>query len=242
MTLDADEQRELGPVLGRHPVSRAWRDADFRISFAKNKTHAYAHYTLTIKNIYGALPPADKFREYHCGKGIYETTIEYLAAFPVHFGLIDAHVSADGAFGVFANPRPNRTATVLGGSDLVAVDWVGASRMGLDPMVSGHMQVAARRFGLPQVRVIGESTWYTPWRSVPTLLTLATNRLMDMNYPIGRLLYEMSAQMDEDHFHAKNRAWYMRVLRLCTLPVRRALFVHEPRRRGSRRTAGAIPS
>lgn len=242
MTLDADEQRDLGPPLGLHPVSRAWRAADFRISFAKNKTHAYAHYTLTIKNIYGALPPADKFREYHCGRGIYETTIAYLAAFPVHFGLIDAYVSADGAFGVFANPRPNRTATVLGGPDLVAVDWVGASRMGLDPMVSRHMQAAVRRLGLPRIRVIGESTWYTPWRNVPRILTLATNHLMDMNYPVGRFLYEISAQMDEEQFSAKNQAWYMQALRVCTLPVRRALFVHEPRPRGSGRTTGAVPS
>jgi len=230
MTLDADERRDLGQVLGVHPVSRAWRDADFRISFAKNKTHPYAYYTLTIKNIFGALPPRDKFREYHCGRGIYATAVEYLAAFPVHFGLIDAHVSADGAFGAFANPRPNRTATVLGGSDLVAVDWVGASRMGLDPMVSGHMQLAVRRFGLPRIRVIGESTWYTPWRNVPRIMTLLTNGLMDTSYPVGRFLYEVSAQMDEDRFQAANRAWYMRGCRLLTLPVRRALFVRHPRR------------
>ena len=51
MSLDADERRYLGPHLGDHPVSRAWREADFRISFAKNKTHAYAFYTLTLKNI-----------------------------------------------------------------------------------------------------------------------------------------------------------------------------------------------
>ena len=40
MTLDADEAQDLGPHLGKHPVSRSWREADFRISFAKNKTHA----------------------------------------------------------------------------------------------------------------------------------------------------------------------------------------------------------
>jgi uncharacterized protein (DUF362 family) len=234
MTLDADERRDLGPVLGLHPVSRAWRDADFRISFAKNKTHAYAYYTLTIKNVYGALPLPNKFREYHCGRGIYAPTIDYLAAFPVHFGLIDAHVSADGAFGVFANPRPNRTTTVLGGANLVAVDWVGASRMGLDPAASPHMQLAVRRFGLPPIRVIGESGWYTPWRNVPRSLTFLANHVMDANYAVGRFLYAISAQMDEDHFRVRNDAWYMRGLRLCTLPLRRALFVHEPRRRPGR--------
>ena len=49
MTEDATENRYLGTHLGYHPVSTAWRDADFRISFAKNKTHAYAYYTLTVR-------------------------------------------------------------------------------------------------------------------------------------------------------------------------------------------------
>ena len=78
MTLDVDEMRNLGPALGVHPVSRVWREADFRISFAKNKTHSYAYYTLTLKNIYGALPLANKFKEYHCSRDIYATAIEYL--------------------------------------------------------------------------------------------------------------------------------------------------------------------
>jgi uncharacterized protein (DUF362 family) len=74
MTLDATERRCLGPHLGFHPVSRVWSEADFRISFAKSKTHAYSYYTLTLKNIYGALPLGNKFKEYHCGRDIYHTT------------------------------------------------------------------------------------------------------------------------------------------------------------------------
>jgi uncharacterized protein (DUF362 family) len=114
-----------------HPVPTSWRDADFRISFAKNKTHAYAYYSLAIKNVYGALPLAAKFKEYHCKRDIYKTTMEYLQAFPVHFALIDAYLSADGPFGVFADPLPNPTRTIIGGANLVAVDWVGATKMGM---------------------------------------------------------------------------------------------------------------
>ena len=103
MTEDASDREHLGAHLGYHPVSRAWCDADLRISFAKNKTHAYAYYTLTLKNIYGALPLANKFKEYHCERDIYHTTIEYLTAYPVHFGIVDAFLSADGPFGIFAD-------------------------------------------------------------------------------------------------------------------------------------------
>ena len=225
MTLDADETQDLGPHLGQHPVSRSWREADFRISFAKNKTHAYAYYTLTLKNIYGALPLANKFKEYHCGRGIYETTIEYLAAFPVDYGLVDAFLSADGPFGIFADTAPNETNTVIGGPDLVAVDWIGASKMGIDPMISPYMKLAVEAFGKPEIHLVGDPNPYRPWLNVPAALTLFTNKGVDANHYFGNLMYSAAAQMDETRFRHKNRALYMRLLRRMTVPLRRAFFL-----------------
>jgi hypothetical protein len=225
MTLDADEMRHLGPHLGMHPVSRVWRESEFRISFAKNKTHAYAYYSLTLKNIYGALPLANKFKEYHCNRGIYDTTIEYLTAFPVDFGLVDGYLSADGPFGVFADPRSNETHTVLGGADLVAVDWVAASKMGINPMIGKHMRLAVKAFGKPAIRVVGDANPYRPWLNVPVALTLFTNEGVDADYHFGNLMYSAVAQMDETHFHRKNQALYMRILRGLTVSLRRAFFV-----------------
>jgi uncharacterized protein (DUF362 family) len=225
MTLDADEMQDLGPHLGNHPVSRSWREADFRISFAKNKTHAYAYYTLTLKNIYGALPLADKFKEYHCGRGIYETTIEYLTAFPVEYGLVDAYLSADGPFGIFADPAPNETNTIIGGTDLVAVDWIAAGKMGIDPMISPYMKLAVEAFGKPEIHLIGDPNPYRPWLNVPVALALFTNKGVDANHYFGNLMYSAAAQMDETHFRHKNRALYMRLLRRMTVPLRRAFFL-----------------
>jgi uncharacterized protein (DUF362 family) len=225
MTLDVDEQRDLGPYLGIHPVSHTWRQADFRVSFAKNKTHAYAYYTLTLKCIYGALPLPNKFKEYHCKRGIYHTTIEYLAAFPVDYGLIDGYLSADGPFGIFADPRPNPTKTLIGGTDLVAVDWVGATRMGIDPMISLYMKYAVERFGKPRINFVGDSTPYRPWLNAPVTLTLFTNKGVDSDWYFGNLTYSAAAQMDESYFHYKVRKWYMPFLRRLTLPLRRTFFV-----------------
>ncbi|MGE5283442.1 MAG: DUF362 domain-containing protein [Actinomycetota bacterium] len=225
MTLDADELQDLGPHLGNHPVSRSWREADFRISFAKNKTHAYAYYTLTLKNIYGALPLANKFKEYHCGRGIYETTIEYLKAFPVEYGLVDAYLSADGPFGIFADPAPNDTNTIIGGADLVAVDWIAASKMGIDPMISPYMKLAVEAFGKPEIHLVGDPNPYRPWLNVPVALTLFTNKGVDANHYFGNLMYSAAAQMDETRFRHKNRALYMRLLRRMTVPLRRAFFL-----------------
>ena len=146
LSLDTEEYEFKGS-LGKHSVNKDWKNADFRISFAKNKTHSYAYYTLTIKNIYGALPKENKFKEYHCERDIFSTTVEFLKHFPVHFGFIDAHISADGPFGIFADKDPNYTETIIGGEDLVAVDWIGAAKMGLDPMVSEYTQQAVKALG-----------------------------------------------------------------------------------------------
>jgi len=224
MTEDAQEHRHLGPHLGYHPVSTVWRDADFRISFAKNKTHAYAYYTLTLKNIYGALPLAYKFKEYHCDRDIYHTAIEYLEAFPVHFGLVDAYESADGPFGIFADPLPNPTRTVIGGADLVAVDWVGATKMGVDPMISQYMRLAVKAFGKPEIRLVGDGSMYRPWLNVPVGLTLFTHKGLDANYHFGNLIYTCCAQMDERQFTHKTKAGPIKLLRKLTVPIRRMFF------------------
>lgn len=225
LTEDAYEERHFGPKLGYHRVPLTWRDADFRISFAKNKTHAYAYYTLTLKNVYGALPLGNKFKEYHCCRDIYQTTIEYLTAFPVDFGLVDAYSSADGPFGIFADGAPNDTRTIIGGADLVAVDWVAATKMGLDPMVSAYMRFAVAAFGKPRIELLGDRSLYHPWLNVPRALTLFTNYGLDANYYFGSLFYMSGAYMDTTHFHFKDHGTFVRAARAVLGPLQTALFL-----------------
>ena len=209
-----------------HPV---WRDGDFRISFAKNKTHAYAFYTLTIKNIYGALPRGNKFKEYHCNRAefgedpIYTPAIELLQDFPVNFGFVDAYFSADGMFGVFADKKPDFTGTIIGGDDLVAVDWIGASKMGLDPKISRYMQLAVKAFGKPEIILIGDHSLYPDWQNVPSLFVKATPILMDRNYSWGLIIYASFSMMDP-FFAFKMEGAGLELLRLFSLPLREALL------------------
>lgn len=166
LTAEAVPHKFAG-MLGEHIVGPTWRDADFRVSFAKNKTHTWAWYTLTIKNIYGALAKQDKIHEYHYVREIYYPTIDMLVAFPIDFGLVDAALSADGPFGIFADKHPNKTDTIYGGQNLLAVDWIGASKMGLDPMVSRYMQLAVQAFGKPEPVAHGDTSVYPDWENVP---------------------------------------------------------------------------
>jgi len=61
---------------------------------------------------------------------------------------------------------PNETRTIVCGADLVAVDWVGASKMGIDPMLSKHMELAVGLFGKPEINLIGDANPYRPWLNV----------------------------------------------------------------------------
>lgn len=225
LTEDQNVPEHLGPHLGFHPVPATWKNADFRISFAKNKTHAYAYYTLTLKNIYGALPMAFKYQEYHCNRDIYYTTMEYLKAFPIHYGLIDAHSSADGPFGIFADPEPNITQTIIGGEDLVAVDWVGATKMGLQPKISEYMKLAVKTFGKPEIKLIGDRNSYRPWLNVPTALSWFTNHVLDANEHFGNLIFMSFAYMDENQFTFKPTDSFLKSVRMAVKPLQAAVFL-----------------
>ena len=199
--VDLTEERvpfDYGGRLGRHFVGPTWRDADFRISFAKNKTHMFCHYTLTLKNIYGTLPLQDKLKEYH-GKREYDwPTIESMKHFPVHFGVIDALWSADGQFGVIADPKPNQTKTMIAGENLIAVDWVGAKKMGLDPdapHVGRYLPLAVEAFGRPaRIDWIGDQSIYQPWSNVSEVLIKSLDLLEEAEAFTNWLFTCLSAQ------------------------------------------------
>jgi uncharacterized protein (DUF362 family) len=221
LSLDTEEY-EFEGSLGKHPVNKDWKDADFRISFAKNKSHAYAFYSLTIKNIYGALPKENKFKEYHCERDIFSTTVEYLKHFPVHFGFIDAYLSADGPFGVFADKDPNYTETIVGGDDLVAVDWIGAAKMGVTPMASDYMKLAVKEFGKPEIHLLGDRTLYRDWVNVHDIVSKLAFGL-DREYYFGNFFYSIFSTMDP-YFEYKEKSTMRRVMRVLTDPIRSLFF------------------
>ena len=222
LSLDLEEYQFSGK-LGKHFVNREWKSGDFRISFAKNKTHVYTYYTLTIKNIYGALPMENKFLEYHHERDIFSTTIEFIKHFPIHFAFIDAHVSADGPFGIFADKDPNKTETIIGSEDIVATDWVGAEKMGIDPMISDHMKQAIGEFGKPTIELLGDRSIYPDWVNVWDVFPPFLFKGIDKHYYFGNLVYSVFAYMDPK-FQYKDPSLAKRFLRLLTDPITDLFF------------------
>ena len=214
--------------LGQHFVGPTWRDADFRISFAKNKTHTFCHYTLTLKNVYGTLPMQDKLKEYHTKREYDWPTIETLKHFPVHFGLIDAFTSADGQFGVIVDPDPNETKTIIGGENLMAVDWVGAKKMGLDPddpQVGRFLPLAVAAFGKPEVNWVGDTSVYDPWENVSEEIIRSLD-IIEEAYFFSDWWFSVLTGMDA-YFTFKKNSWIVLLLRNILAPLKKILYKHD---------------
>jgi uncharacterized protein (DUF362 family) len=177
---DLTEQKapwDYGGVLGHHSVGRTWRDADYRISFAKNKTHWQCFYTGCLKNIYGCLPEWDKMKHYHGRRReFFECDILILDAFPVHFGFLDAWVSGDGLTGHVRDADPNHTHTIFASENIFALDWIMGLKMSLDPMDNVVIQEAMRRWGSVEATPVGDTTPWHPWRNVRPM----TVKLLDI--------------------------------------------------------------
>jgi uncharacterized protein (DUF362 family) len=186
---------DYGSRLGQHWVGPTWRDADFRLSFAKNKTHISCYFTLTLKNLYGCLPMQNKFKEYHKDREFDWPTIEMIKHFPCHFGLVDAIWSADGLLGLKADYSPPHTRTIIGGEDIIAVEWVGARKMGLDPFLSRIFALAVAAFEMPDIEWVGDQSVYKDWVNVPPLL----DKLLDVgeeSYTYANWIGFLSSDMD----------------------------------------------
>jgi len=163
-------QYDFGEPVGKLELGRAWVEADFRINFAKIKTHFYSYYSLAIKNIYGCLPKQDKVRGYHCKRVVGSWTAQLIKRFPVHFSILDGYTSADGWLGVKMKAICNKTHTIVAGADILAVDHYGASLIGVDPQKSIMHSNLKKLTPLRPYKVVGNAEPFRTWSNPPGLL------------------------------------------------------------------------
>jgi uncharacterized protein (DUF362 family) len=155
--------------MAQYTVSHTWREAEFRISFGKLRSHPIDLAYLTLGNVelLGARCDEFVFAERQAGR---ETSIMMLLdAFPPHFALLDGYdLAADGLVGVMGCPRPKSPRRLYAGEDPLAVDLVAARHVGVeDPLQSSMLRAAVHWFGDPRaaLRVVGCDEAVSPWRS-----------------------------------------------------------------------------
>jgi uncharacterized protein (DUF362 family) len=192
--------------MGQYTVARSWKEADFRISFPKMRSHPIELALLSVGNVEWIGARCDQFlfaeRQAHR-----ETAVMALISdFPPHFALLDAYDEVpDGLLGVMGCPRPRAPLRFYAGADALAVDMVAARHLGVkDPHDSSLLRAAGHWFGesSPSIEVVGTDRPIAPWRG-PYHSELST-LLSIMAYPVyvfGSLRGALFVpEMDEEAF------------------------------------------
>ncbi len=151
-------------------IGPTWRDADYRIDFAKFKTQLDNYYTLCTKNQFGTLPLQNKYWYYHAIMPYWACTVYSLANFCPDFGFVDGYVGSDGAIGFAIQYSPKKPGLMIAGDNIFGIDTVGSRMMGLDPLDASIMRFAVKRFGEPQFDVVGDDTPLEDWDNVPEFI------------------------------------------------------------------------
>ena len=204
---------DYGGLLGEHVVGRTWLEADYRISFAKNKTHWQCYYTACLKNIYGCLPEWDKMHYYHGmrrGKNIEfsDATIEIVDRLPVHFGFLDAWVSGDGLTGHVRDADPNHTRMIFASANIFALDWVAGEKMNLHPLDNVVIQKAVQRWGTININRVGDMTPWSGWDNVRPFVVKSLDILEEF-YALSRFMSRaMAAQQDPGFKPVSRFQWF----------------------------------
>lgn len=210
---DEKEPFDYGSVMGRHFVGRTWRDADLRISFAKNKSHWQCFYTGCIKCVYGCLPEWDKMHHYHGRRReFYECAVLCADRFPVHFGFIDAWVSGDGFSGHVRDADPNVTRTIFVSNNIFAIDWVMGEKMGVDPSLNYVLQEGMYRWGTIKIERRGNLTTWDPWKNLRPFTIIALDAIEEA-YHLSRFLSRsFASEMDERFKPVARTQWLFGIL------------------------------
>jgi uncharacterized protein (DUF362 family)/rubrerythrin len=219
--------------MAQNTISRSWKEADFRISFGKMRSHPIEMAYLTIGNLEWMGGRCDEFlfveRQAHR-----ETALMMLLdGFPPDFALLDAYDQAsDGLAGVMGCPRPPSPRRLYAGEDALAVDLVAARHMGVrEPQETNILRAACHWFGDPgkRIEVVGTNEDLRGWRG--PYETEFSTMLSFVAYPVyvfgsgrGSLFVP---EMDEQAFPPLQHVSFSeRVLRAA---LRRLLGLHFPR-------------
>ena len=155
--------------LGEYSVSRTWKEADFRISFGKVRSHPVEIVYLSVANTEGLGTRCEEFIFAERQAHRYTANMMLLDQFPPHLSLLDAYDQVpDGLMGMMACPEPKSPMRFYAGQDALAVDLVAARHIGLKRIHDcGTLSEACHWFGDPSTRieVVGLDEPIADWRS-----------------------------------------------------------------------------
>lgn len=200
------EPYEFERGLSQYSISQDWKEADFRISFGKLRSHPTAAVHLTVGNLDSLGARCDEFIFLERQAQL-ETAVLIIAdAFPPQFAILDAYQDVpDGVVGVMGCKQPLRPKRFYAANDALALDAVAARHVGiLKPEWSGLLRTACHWFGnpLPRTRVVGTDEAIKGWRGpftdeISTALSLVAYPVFELASNRGELFLP---EMDQTAF------------------------------------------
>jgi uncharacterized protein (DUF362 family) len=153
--------------LGLSTISRAWRDAGFRISFGKLRSHSTDRVLLTLANMEGLALRWDDYL-------FFERSLDFAAAqatmateFPADFALLDAYMrTPDGMAGVMGHPRATSVGRFYASADPLALDEAVLNHLRISIDDCPHIREVKYWRGERQkpLEVTGDDTKINDWR------------------------------------------------------------------------------
>ncbi len=158
--LNTDESEEVvidSPlVMDRVRIARTALESDVIISVPVLKSHIRTHVTLSLKNMKGVMPGAEKRKTHRLG--LDQAIVDLNSVVRPHFVVLDALVGMQGLWDYPVDSVP--VGLVVAGADALSVDCVGARLMRMDPNQVMHLRYMGQREGasldVGAVRTLGE--------------------------------------------------------------------------------------
>ncbi|MCL4516731.1 MAG: DUF362 domain-containing protein [Firmicutes bacterium] len=135
-----------GVICKRFTLARPVREADVVISLAKLKTHGLTLYTGAMKNLFGCISGLNKSQmhlRFQQREDFAGMLVDLYSLVKPALSIVDGVVGMEGEGPRNGRPRP--IGVILAGADAVAVDAVGATIIGLDPLAVPTTRIAHAR-------------------------------------------------------------------------------------------------
>ncbi|PBQ31793.1 hypothetical protein CNR22_08435 [Sphingobacteriaceae bacterium] len=214
------EEHHFTRGIGNYRVSKTWKDSEFRINFAKIKSHPSELALLSISNLEWLTGSAREFVFVDRTVNRETTTCMLLDDFPPNFTLVEAYdLVPIGILGVMGCKRPINPRRFYFGTDLLSVDLALAKHLKIVPIPEKtSLRNTLYWFGIESLdyKIEGEDSVIKEWKSPTKNYFWAFLGLISL--PVYQLLSNKGQlfvpKMDTANFPAKNKPGIISVLRL----------------------------
>jgi uncharacterized protein (DUF362 family) len=206
--------------MAQYTIARTWRDADFRISFPKLRSHPIEMALLCVGNIEWVGGRCDEYLFLERQADRATAVMMLLNDFPPHFGIVDAFEDVpDGLVGVMGCRKPIHPLRFYAGADSLAVDTLVLQHIGVRQFESSSLlRSTAQWFGgaASQIHIAGEDSPIAGWRGpyhneLRSLLSIMAYPVYVMGSGRGSLFVP---EMDQQAFPAIRReGWLLKTMR-----------------------------